>query len=88
MSTLIAVFKSFNRPSNLMLAGGYLAMAVLSAGGLWLLIFLSGTIGDHTGYVSQKGVICGLVFPGILALQAIPQCMSVANKQTSGIIVQ
>lgn len=88
LCVLIALLKSFSRPKNLILAGGYLLMFTISAGFLWFLVFLAGSIGDHTGYVSQRGVICGMIFPGIFALQAIPQCLAVANKQTSGIVVE
>lgn len=67
----------------LMLAYGLFAfICLLSVQGL---LYLVGTIGDHTSYKMQMLVLTGLVFPGLISLAAIPAFIKVAAKQTRGL---
>ena len=85
---LIALAKSFSRPKNIKLAVGYISMMAVSVAGAWLLMFVAAKLADYSGHASRPGIIVGLFFPGYIALRAIPQCIAVANKQTSGIVVE
>jgi len=49
-----------------------------------LILFASGTIGDHTHYKGQVGLIVGAVFPGIFALGIVPQFIAIALRQSGG----
>ena len=50
-----------------------------------LILFLAGTLGDHTGYKMQFLVVVGLLVPGIIMLAVIPQFIKVAMRQTRGV---
>ena len=84
ISTVIAILKSFVRPQNVLLAGGYLLMGVIAAiivrGGF----FVAGWVGDRTEYAGQTALLVG----GIFSLSIVPQFAAVALKQTSGIDLQ
>ena len=47
-------------------------------------LFLTGTIGDHTGNKMQTMVLVGLAFPGILMPAVIPPFIKIAVRQTRG----
>lgn len=87
-AALIALAKSFTRAKNLLLMLAYAAAGVvcycLFIGGF----YVAGWIGDRTHYGGQTGMLVGAIFPGIFALAIIPQFLSVARKQTSGIHVE
>jgi hypothetical protein len=52
------------------------------------LLYLTGTLGDHTGYKMQTLLLVGLIFPGIISLAAIPAFIKVAARQTRGLEVE
>ena len=49
------------------------------------LLYLAGTLGDHTGYKMQTFLLVGLVVPGIISLTAIPAFFKVAARRTRGL---
>jgi hypothetical protein len=87
LAAILAVFKSLRRPKNLWFMLAYLFGAVicflLFLGGL----SLCGWIEERTHYASRAGIIFGAVFPGFICLSIIPNFVSIARKQTSGIHV-
>jgi len=61
-------------------AAGSLICLTLAGG----ILYLVGTIGDHTGYKVQAVFFVSVIFPGIFAIKIIPQYLKIAAKQTRG----
>ncbi len=88
LSALLAFAKSFSRPKNVLLMLAYAGAAFVCYGLIIGGLYVAGWLGDRTGHAGQTGMLVGAIFPGILGFAIIPQFLSVASKQTSGIHVE
>jgi len=85
---LVAFFNIFRYKWSWALMLAYCAGAFICLLLIQGLLYLAGTLGDHTSYKMQIFIVVGLIFPGVISLAAIPAFFKVAARQTRGLEVE
>ncbi len=81
---LIALFRLFGDKWNWVVLLKYLAGATLCNSMIWLIGYVSYSIGELTHYWGSPVFFIGVLFPGLVALNLIPTFVSIAFRQTGG----